>query len=532
MHLSELELASQIKNTLSEQVQVKIDRGPKSWLERFIYIANLRVLMGIIRNHGFFPEAMPEVDDYTPPISKMSQYACFKDNASKSEYHKIYDSMLGTKKFSSSFTRAAPASTFDPTQHFISMLPLFTMVFIHHVRTTVTGDLRAHPILRLGHYCGAETGNSNATLDNLCFAHKTKVDEVLQPALTKVTKMRDTALRSSGIEIQIYERDVIARSIFVWMDRTALNGAEYSRLTNSKGIWDEGASQNRRMMSVEISELKTPPERLTKTTRVRSLKAGGSGSPKRPTNLNIDKKKMKEDFHKLTKELTSLGETFESTTSKGETMKEMFQRVASTVLQLADTSDLGKFTTLSDLTVAVSSTVPLQQSPNNSTCDANETACDEELKKTDILALLGGHGYNENNTRVEFVPLDIGLLKKAMDWKETDRVDVQNDSFILLKTTNVPAIWRAYTKNSKTGPIWARTLVEAIRQCEIKGWSSSLELGSKPSKTDCIIALISSSVFNSANESLLIQKEAVELSRDYSTSDSESGLSEWKRGKN
>ena len=441
MHLSELELASQIKNTLSEQVQVKIDRGPKSWLERFLYIANLRVLMGIIRNHGFFPDALPEVDDYTPPISKMCQYACFKDNASKPDYHQIYDSMLATKKFSSSFTRAVPASTFDPTQHFISMLPLFTMVFIHHVRTTVTGELQEHPILRLGHYCGAKKVNSKAPLDNLCFAQLTKVDEVNDDTPTKVTKMRDTALRSSGIKIQIYERDVIARSILVWMDRTALNGAEYSRLTDSKGIWDGGASENRRMMSVEISELKSPPETLAKTRRVGSPKAGGAGSPKRPPNLNIDKKQMKEVFHKLTKELTSLGETFESTTSNGETMKEMFQRVASTVLQLADTSDLGKFTTLSDLTVAVSSTVPLQQLPDTSRCDANDTAYDEELKKTDILALLDGHGYNENNQRVDFVALDIVLLKKAMGWKENDRVHVENDSFILLKTTNVSAIW-------------------------------------------------------------------------------------------
>ena len=53
MHLSELELASQIKKKLLEKVKVKIDRGPKSWLERFIYITNLRNLMGVIQNHAF-----------------------------------------------------------------------------------------------------------------------------------------------------------------------------------------------------------------------------------------------------------------------------------------------------------------------------------------------------------------------------------------------------------------------------------------------------------------------------------------------
>ena len=68
---------------------------------------------------------------------------------------------------------------------------------------------------------------------------------------------------------------------------------------------------------------------------------------------------MKEDFHRLTKELTSLEETFDHTTSNDTDMKETFKRVASTVLQLAVTSDLGKFTTLSALTLAVSLTVGL-----------------------------------------------------------------------------------------------------------------------------------------------------------------------------
>ena len=235
---------------------------------------------------------------------------------------------------------------------------------------------------------------------------------------------------------------------------------------------------------------------------------------------NIDKKKMKEDFHRVAKELTSLEETFEFATSNDAGTKEMFQRIGSTMLQLAASSDLGKY----------GSTVGLQKSPDNSRCDANETACDEQLKKPDILALIGGHGYNEDNSRVDFVPLDIVLLKKAMGWKENDRVHVENDSFILLKTTKVPAIWRTYKKNNKNGPKWRQTLIEAIRQCESKGWSSSLGVGSKPSKTDCIIALISSPAFNSANESLLVQKEAKELSPDYSTSESESGLSGWKRG--
>ena len=186
---------------------------------------------------------------------------------------------------------------------------------------------------------------------------------------------------------------------------------------------------------------------------------------------NIDKKKMKEDFHRVAKELTSLEETFESTTSNDAGMKEMFQRIGSTMLQLAASSDLGKY----------GSTVGLQKSPDNSRCDANETACDEQLKKPDILALLGGHGYNEDNSRVDFVPLDIVLLKKAMGWNQNDRIDVEDDNFIFLKTTDVQSIWRTYNKKGKAGPRWGQTLVEAIRQCESRGWSSSLSVGPKPS---------------------------------------------------
>ena len=169
---------------------------------------------------------------YAPQISKMCQYACFKNNNAKSEYYQIYDSMVAAKMFSSAFNRAAPASTFNPTQHFTSMLPLFTIAFIHHVKITVTDNLEAHPILCLSPYCGAKKMNSNVTSDNLCFSRIPAVDGVRKDSM--VTKMHDTALRSSGNPIQIYERDVLAHAILVWVDCTKLNGAEYLRLTDSK----------------------------------------------------------------------------------------------------------------------------------------------------------------------------------------------------------------------------------------------------------------------------------------------------------
>ena len=113
MHFCQLELASQIKNILATGVsdEVKVDRGNKTWLERFIYITNLKNLMGTIQNHGFFPNPGKDMKRLAPEAWAMCQYACFKKYDFKTQYGQIYESMLKAKTFSTTFARAAHAST-------------------------------------------------------------------------------------------------------------------------------------------------------------------------------------------------------------------------------------------------------------------------------------------------------------------------------------------------------------------------------------------------------------------------------------
>ena len=522
MHLTELELAAQIKSVLIEGVKTKwVDRGPKSWLERFIYVANLRNMMFIIGNHGFFPDQEEHMEQYAPELYKMCQYTGLKNKALRTDFQKIYDSIVMSTVFSSTFTRAAPAKAFDPTRHTLSILPIFTMVFIHHLKTTAPDSMKSHPILRRGQYIGAKKTNPSAPLDNLCFMHKKVVDGVNSDIPQAVRKLRDTSLINSGSPVQVFKRDQMAFAMLKWMNRTGLNGDEHTGLRKSKKYWDDTYRNTRPIMNTDKGNLKSPPETL--------VEAETTVSPKRKSKSAIDKTKMREDFQKLSTHLTSLEKKLPSTSTDGREMHGIFKLLCSTVLTLATTTDLGSFASLEDLTNSLGTPVLLPTALGISGNNEDDTQCDQPLDKQGILNLLTGHGYGPNSANISFLKLNTEEVGMSTFWKEKLHF-MKEDNCILMKlhapqVVSVQNVYAAYQKaNKKKLATTDKALAEAIRKCINRGWSSSVETKGKQDKKWNIIVLAESSANLSAMEKILVEKQNKKEADDNETSDEEVDL--------
>ena len=494
------------------------DRGNRAWLERYIYIANLRTLMRVIRNHGFFPEQTTDMITYAPQAYTVYQYMCFKIDDEKINFSTLYDSMLNEKTFGVAFGRAVTASTFDPTMHFISMLPFFTMSFIHHLKKN-TLNLEEHPILVKGHYCGASKGNPDHKLDNLCFANKTLVDNQMVDLPTPVTKIRDVMLRNkAGSPRQVNNRELIAYCILDWSDRTKLDGRHCKLLKTQKSIWDH-ESNKAPLMEIVVVQLKDPPETLGPAKQT-------GASPAKAVKTSIDESELKVGLIDLAQKIIKLKDGFEESGDSDAKRDKLFGQVTSTILSLAATSNIGIVSSLIELTNEASS------ADEQSDSDGTDGDCDgifgqETSTKKNVLKMLNVPIENAAKGKLIMVELNTDLLKKAMRWEHElsySIEDVQHSrNFILFDTKKLLTIWKVYNSKftgKKGPPKWSIALVQAIRECEAVGWVSSLG-NEKSTGADSIIAIMKTTARNAIVEAQTMAIERATMHMESSGSSSE-----------
>lgn len=503
MHFCQLELASQIKIILATGVgdHVKVDRGNKTWLERFIYITNLRNLMGTIKNHGFFPNPGKDMKRLAPEVWMMCQYACFKKYDFKAQYGQIYESMLKAKTFSTTFDRAIHASTFDRADRHISMLPILTIAFIRHLKNTVSNDLVTFPILRRGHYCGAKKVNSNMPLDNLCFVQKKKISGVDENKHSMLTKMRDAALKSTGNPLQIYDFDVLAFSLCEWVISTKSNEQERKKLKNCLTVWKTKSTDGRSIICLKPLRSEDLSED-NQSDIAESPTSASAGSPRRVKKANINKTQMKEHINSLTAVLSSLTNlttemmpnqnTSTCSTSVTNGIKKVRDNLSATMLAFAATSELGDFTNIKELCAALGSSDTLQQqSDDSSSSNLPEQDEVDPPDKAYIKSMIRDSGFTGSNMDMSYCPPVENKLSVAMGWDKGDgKTGVSIDDFLLLETEHLKAVYKYYKNPHGRANVDNKRLAEAIKRCKEQGWVSSLELGPKPKKREKIIALV------------------------------------------
>ena len=175
--------------------------------ERFLYIGNIRSLSKVIRAFGLFPQQGSQMKKYAPDLYEACQYISSNDQSKYDQFGKILSAMKTLSKFSSNMNRIVKKDEFDPTLHFNSIIPFWTLSMICYIRASVN-NLGEFPLLRGGTYVGSKKASKNACIE----LQRPQIGEdgTMSKQIHKVTKMRDMVLVSCLKQPNIFVREVIA----------------------------------------------------------------------------------------------------------------------------------------------------------------------------------------------------------------------------------------------------------------------------------------------------------------------------------
>ena len=139
------------------------DRGSKTIFERFLYIGNIRSLSKVIRAFGLFSQQGSQMKKYAPDLYEACQHISSNDQSKYDHFGKILSAKKTLSKFSSNMNRIVKKDEFDPTLHFNSIIPFWTLSMICYIRASVE-NLGEFQLLRGGTYVGSKTVSKNACI--------------------------------------------------------------------------------------------------------------------------------------------------------------------------------------------------------------------------------------------------------------------------------------------------------------------------------------------------------------------------------
>ena len=85
--------------------------------------------------------------NYAPDLYEACQYISLNDQSKYAHFGKILSAMKTLSKFSSNMNQIVRKDEFDPTLHFNSIIPFWTLSMICYIRASVN-NLGEFPMLR------------------------------------------------------------------------------------------------------------------------------------------------------------------------------------------------------------------------------------------------------------------------------------------------------------------------------------------------------------------------------------------------